>query len=58
MLMDQLDLQGVKERLHRGIVIAAARPAHRWLGAHESQLLGIRLGSILTAADALLFVKR
>ena len=57
-LMDQLYLQGVKERLHRGIIVTTARPAHRWLGTHRSKLSGIRLGSILTAADALLFVKR
>jgi hypothetical protein len=58
MLMDQLDLQGMEEGFHRGIVIAAARPAHRWLGAHESQLLDIRLSRILASTDALLNVKQ
>lgn len=27
-LMDQLRFQGVEERLHRSVVIAATRPAH------------------------------
>jgi hypothetical protein len=57
-LMNQLHLQRMEERLHRGIVIAAARPAHRWLGLDEGQVPGIGLGRILAAADALLFVKR
>src|SRR4051812_14794279 len=46
-LMDQLHLQGVEERLHRSVVIAATCSAHRWLGTDQRQVPAIRLGCIL-----------
>ncbi len=46
-LMDQFDLQGVEETLHRGIVVAITGAAHRGHGADRRQVIDIGTGGIL-----------
>src|SRR5215208_3653203 len=46
-LMNELDLEGVEEALHRGIVIAVPGPAHRGLHAGFGEKLSVFAGSIL-----------
>ena len=49
-VMDELDLERVEEPLHRRIVVAAARAAHRWRGPHRGEPPGGGFRRILAAA--------
>ncbi len=49
-LLDELDFKGVEEALHRGIIVAASRAAHRRLRPHTGELSPVGLGRVLAAA--------
>jgi len=49
-LVDELDLEGMEEALHRGVILAAAGPAHGGDRLHADELLSIGLGGVLAAA--------
>ncbi len=49
-LVDEFDLEGVKEALHRSVVIATGRPAHGRYRLHVGELLLIGLSCVLAAA--------
>ena len=50
LLVGTLDLERVENALHRRIIVAADRPAHRWFGFHRNELLAVCLGGVLAAA--------
>ena len=54
----ELGFQGLKERLHHGVVVAISLAGHRDQDAVLAELGLIVDRAILAAKDALLFVKR
>lgn len=49
-LMDELDVEGVEEALHWGVIVAASCPAHGRPGPHADELLPVNLSRVLAAA--------
>jgi len=57
-LVDKFGFQGAEEALHRRVIPAVCLAAHRWGDGGGLQDLAVIAGGVLTAADALLIVKR
>jgi len=55
--MEQLGLEGGEEALGDGVVPAGAGAANAWASVVLEETIGVGVGEVLRAPDALLFVK-